>query len=324
MTRRLYSMEDALALGRHVLREESASLAALAESLDADFTRCVETLFLSDGRVAVTGIGKSGHVARKIAATLNSTGTPAYFIHPSEASHGDLGCLVSEDVLLALSNSGESAELGDILAFAGRRNIPILAMTKNPNSFLGRQAVNILRLPDIGEAGPLGFAPTTSTTMMMAMGDALAMALLQLRGFTREEFAYFHPGGHLGRKLLLVKNIMHSGTEVPLADKAMLMSDALYIMTGKGFGCVGVTDGEKLIGIVSDGDLRRNMSATLLQQKTAEIMTANPITINPEDPAAKALGVMNSKHITSLMVVDDNQTVVGIVHMHDCLRAGLE
>jgi arabinose-5-phosphate isomerase len=274
--------------------------------------------------VAVTGIGKSGHVARKIAATFNSTGTPAYFIHPSEASHGDLGCVAADDVLLALSNSGESAELGDILAFAARRNLPVLAMTKNPRSFLGRQAVNILLLPDAGEAGPLGCAPTTSTTMMMALGDALAMSLLQLRGFTSEEFAAFHPGGQLGRKLLLVRNIMHEGDAVPMTDISTPMREALYIMTGKGFGCVAVTDRGRLAGIVSDGDLRRHMSADLLEKTAGEVMTPNPATVSADAPAAKALGVMSEKKITGLLIADENGEVVGIVHMHDCLRAGLE
>ncbi len=317
------SLDDALALGRRVLQEESAALAALAQSLNSGFSRCVELILASQGRLAVTGIGKSGHVARKIAATLNSTGTPAYFIHPSEASHGDLGCVAREDALLALSNSGESAELGDILAFAARRNIPVLAMTRNPESFLGRQATLLLRLPEVPEAGPLGCAPTTSTTMMMALGDALAMALLHARGFTAEDFAHFHPGGHLGRKLLQVKNIMHTGDEMPLADKNALMADALCVMTGKGFGCLGVLDGGKLAGVISDGDLRRHMRPDLLTLRVSEIMTPNPVTIDPDAPAARALGVMNAKHITSLFVLE-NGAVLGIVHMHDCLRAGLE
>jgi arabinose-5-phosphate isomerase len=317
-------MEDSVNLSRRVLREEAAALTALAASLNGDFSRCVETVFHSTGRVAVTGIGKSGHVARKISATLNSTGTPSYFIHPSEASHGDLGCMLKEDALLALSNSGESSELGDILAFAARRSIPVIAMTKNPNSFLGRQAACVLLLPDMGEAGPLGCAPTTSTTMMMALGDALAMALLQLRGFTAEDFAHFHPGGQLGRKLMLVRNIMHTNEKIPLTDKSTPMSDALCIMTGKGFGCVGVTEKSRLMGVISDGDLRRHMSNDLLNKTAVEIMTPHPMTIEPDAPAAKALGLMNARHITSLFVVDNAQTAVGIVHMHDCLRAGLE
>ena len=318
------SMDDTLVLGRRIIREEAAALSRLAESLDGGFAACVETLFRSRGRAAVTGIGKSGHVARKLAATLNSTGTPAYFIHPSEASHGDLGCVAADDVLLALSNSGESAELGDILVFAARRNIPVLAMTKNPRSFLGRQAANILLLPDAGEAGPLGCAPTTYTTMMMVLGDALAMALLQMRGFTAEEFANFHPGGQLGRKLLLVRNIMHGGDAVPMTDISTLMGEALYIMTGKGFGCVAVTERGRLAGIVSDGDLRRHMSPNLLEKTAGEVMTPNPATIATDAPAARALGIMSGKKITSLLVLDEDGGVAGIVHMHDCLRAGLE
>lgn len=322
------SFEEAIQIGRQVIRQETEALTALEHSLDGDFSRCIDILFHSSGRTAVTGIGKSGHVARKIAATLNSTGTPAYFIHPSEASHGDLGCVAANDVLLALSNSGESLELGDILSYAARRGIPVIAMTKNPGSFLGRQSACVLQLPDVGEAGPLGCAPTSSTTMMMALGDALAMALLKLRGFTVEDFAHFHPGGQLGRRLKLVGDIMHTGDAIPLADRALPMSEALCIMTGRGFGCLGVTEGEgaarRLVGIVSDGDLRRHMSDGLLNRRAEEIMTSGPVTITPDAPAAKALGLMNARRITSLMVEDSEGSVVGIVHMHDCLRAGIE
>lgn len=319
------SRDDAvLELGRQVLLQESSALKRLAEGLDAGFARCVDAIFHCTGRVAVTGMGKSGHVARKIAATLSSTGTPAYFIHPGEASHGDLGSVLANDALLALSNSGESPELTDILEYAARRSIPILAMTRNPDSFLGRQADHLLLLPDVGEACPLGCAPTSSTTMMMAMGDALAMALLKLHGFTAADFSLFHPGGHLGRRLRLVRDIMHGGDEIPLADAGTPMSEALVVMSAKGFGCLGVTRAGRLAGMISDGDLRRHMSDDLLRRYAGEIMTPDPVTIAPDAPASKALALMNGRRITCLMVEDASGSVVGVLHMHDCLRAGIE
>lgn len=321
----LNSRDDAvLELGRRVLLQESSALQRLAEGLDAGFSRCVDAIFHCTGRVAVTGMGKSGHVARKIAATLSSTGTPAYFIHPGEASHGDLGTVLANDALLALSNSGESPELTDILEYTARRGIPIIAMTRNPDSFLGRQADLLLLLPDVGEACPLGCAPTSSTTMMMAMGDALAMALLKLHGFTAADFSRFHPGGHLGRRLRLVRDIMHCGDQIPLADAATPMSEALVVMSAKGFGCLAITREGRLTGMISDGDLRRHMSDSLLRRSAGEIMTPDPITITPEAPASKALALMNGKRITCLLVVDSSRNVVGILHMHDCLRAGIE
>lgn len=319
------SRDDAvLALGRQVLIQEASALQRLAEGLDAGFSRCVDAIFRRTGRVAVTGMGKSGHVARKIAATLSSTGTPAYFIHPAEASHGDLGCVLADDILLALSNSGESPELADILEYAVRRGIQVIAMTRNPDSFLGRQADFPLILPDVGEACPLGCAPTSSTTMMMAMGDALAMALLRLHGFTAADFSLFHPGGHLGRRLRLVRDIMHTGDEIPLADESTPMSEALVIMSAKGFGCLGVTRDGRLAGMISDGDLRRHMSDDLLHRRAGEIMTPAPVTIAPDAPASRALALMNGRRITCLMVEDGSGGVAGILHMHDCLRAGIE
>lgn len=316
--------EAVLELGRRVLNQEASALQRLAEGLDASFSRCVDAFFHCTGRIAVTGMGKSGHIARKIAATLSSTGTPAYFIHPGEASHGDLGCVLANDILLALSNSGESPELTDILEYAARRNIPIIAMTRNPESFLGRQADFLLLLPDVGEACPLGCAPTCSTTMMLALGDALAMSLLKLHGFTAADFSLFHPGGHLGKRLRLVRDIMHSGDEIPLADESAPMSEALVIMSAKGFGCLGITQNGLLTGMISDGDLRRHMSDDLLHRRTGEIMTQHPVTIAPDAPASRALALMNGRRITCLMVVDDSGHVVGVLHMHDCLRAGIE
>lgn len=310
--------------GKEILAQEGQALLTFSQTLSADFSQAAHVLFQAKGRVAVTGMGKSGHIARKIAATLSSTGTPAYFIHPGEASHGDLGQVAKEDVLIALSNSGQSPELGDILQFATRCNIPIIAMTKNPASFLGRQSYVCLTLPELPEACPLGCAPTTSTTMMMALGDALALALLRLRGFTAEDFSHFHPGGQLGRKLRLVGDIMHIGAEIPLASSGTNMAAALVEMSTKGFGCVAVTKNGQLIGVIADGDLRRHMSPELLKKNVEDIMTVNPATIDPEALAAKALGTMNKKGITSLMVVDAQKHIVGVVHMHDCLRAGIE
>ncbi len=310
--------------GKKILKEEGQALLTLSQSLPETFSEAVHTLFQSKGRVAVTGMGKSGHIARKIAATLSSTGTPAYFIHPGEASHGDLGQVGREDALVALSNSGQSAELGDILQFATRCNMPIIAITKNPQSFLGAQSNICLTLPDLPEACPLGCAPTTSTTMMLALGDALALALLRLRGFTAEDFSHFHPGGQLGRKLRLVGDIMHTGAEIPQVPGGTSMATALVEISAKGFGCVAVTKQDRLVGVIADGDLRRHMSPNLLEKNVEDIMTANPITIGPEALAAKALGVMNKKGITSLMVVNKQLGILGVVHMHDCLRAGIE
>lgn len=322
----LPSESDALTLGRRVLEQESAALSRLAQELGPAFTQAIDLLRHLPGRLVVTGMGKSGHIARKIAATFSSTGTPAYFIHPGEASHGDLGAVALGDGILALSNSGETEELADILTFAARRSLPIIAITRSSQSFLGKQADCCLTLPDVGEACPLGCAPTSSTTMMLALGDALALTLLQLKGFTAEDFSHFHPGGHLGRKLKLVRDIMHSGTEMPLADQNIPMSEALILMSAKGFGCIGLTQAATLVGIISDGDLRRHMGDTLLHQVARNIMTKNPATIPPDAPAAKAVALMNTKKITSLFVAHPSTSApipLGIIHLHDCLRAGL-
>ncbi len=313
-----------LAYGKEILAQEGQALLTFSQTLPADFAQAVHVLFHSKGRVAVTGMGKSGHIARKIAATLSSTGTPAYFVHPGEASHGDLGQVGKEDAIIALSNSGQSAELGDILQFGSRYNLPIIAMTKNPESFLGKQSSICLTLPELPEACPLGCAPTTSTTMMIALGDALALALLRMRGFTAEDFSHFHPGGQLGRKLRLVGDIMHTGAEIPAVETGTNMAQALVEISAKGFGCVAVTKNSLLVGVIADGDLRRHMSPQLLEKNVEDIMTANPATISSEALAAKALGTMNSKGITSLMVVDAQRRILGVVHMHDCLRAGIE
>ena len=316
----------AIEAARRVLRAEVEGLRALEDSLDSAFTEAIETLAEVRGRVIVTGMGKSGHVARKIAATLASTGTPAQFVHPAEASHGDLGMIAAGDAVLALSNSGETAELSDIVAYAKRFSIPLIAMTRRAGSALAEAADSVLLLPTSPEACPLGLAPTTSTTMMLALGDALAVALIERRGFSPSDFHVFHPGGKLGRKLVHVDEIMHAGDEVPLAPVGTVMAEAILTMTARRLGCVGITDADgRLIGIITDGDLRRHMSPQLLDLTVDEVMSRGPKTIRPRALAAEALNLMNGQkpQITCLFVVDDERRPTGVVHLHDCLRAGV-
>jgi arabinose-5-phosphate isomerase len=276
------------------------------------------------GRVTVTGMGKSGHVARKIAATFSSTGTPAQFVHPGEASHGDLGMLAEGDAVLALSNSGDTAELADIVAYSRRFRIPLIAMTRRDGSTLAEAADVTLLLPASAEACPMGLAPTTSTTMMIALGDALAVALLERKGFSAGDFQVLHPGGQLGRRLLRVADIMHGGDAIPLVHRDTAMAEAILVMTQKSFGCVGVTDeGGKLVGIITDGDLRRHMGDDLLRAAVDKVMSGRPKTIRPQALAAEALGQMNAASITSLFAVDEKRRPLGILHIHDCLRAGI-
>jgi arabinose-5-phosphate isomerase len=317
-----------LDVGRRVLRAEIAGLERLARALEGSFGeafgRALDLCAAARGRLIVTGIGKSGHVARKIAATLASTGKPAQFVHAAEASHGDLGMIGAEDAILALSNSGESGELADIIAYSRRFEIPLIAITAGPNSTLAQAADVVLLLPNAAEACPMGLAPTTSTTMMMALGDALAIALLERKGFSPADFQLFHPGGRLGRGLLRVADIMHSGDEVPLVSPQTAMSEAILVMTAKSFGCVGVCEGDgRLVGVITDGDLRRHMNDRLLARRVAEIMRAEPKTVTPAHLAAEALGLMNRHAITALFVVDDAARPAGFLHMHDCLRAGV-
>jgi arabinose-5-phosphate isomerase len=309
---------------RRVLRAEIAGLEALVTELNGSFAKAVECLAGVRGRVTVTGMGKSGHIARKIAATLSSTGTPAQFVHPGEASHGDLGMIAENDAVLALSNSGDTAELAAIVGFTKRFRIPLIAMTRRNGSSLAEAADITLLLPAVGEACPLGLAPTTSTTMMMALGDALAVALLERRGFSTDDFQVLHPGGQLGRQLLRVQDIMHGGAAAPLVSRDTGMSEAILVMTAKSFGCVGVTnEAGKLVGIVTDGDLRRHMGDDLLRSTVGAVMNATPKTIRPQALAAEALGQMNAQAITSLFVIDDAHRPLGILHIHDCLRAGV-
>ena len=308
---------------RRVLRLEIEGLDILSRHLDGPFSETIGLLARTKGRVVVTGMGKSGHVARKIAATFASTGTPALYVHPGEASHGDLGMIAREDAILALSNSGETDELADLVAYAKRFEIPLIAVTSVARSTLADAATHALILPEASEACPLGLAPTTSTTMMMALGDALAVALLEHKGFSSDDFHVLHPGGKLGQRLLKVRDLMHEGDEVPLVGGTMSMADALLVMTHKSFGCIGVVDDDRvLLGIVTDGDLRRHMSPDLLAKSVMDVMTRAPKTIGSRAVASEAVRIMNERSITALFVVDDTRAV-GLLHIHDCLRAGV-
>ena len=314
-----------LAVARSVLGTEAAGLNALAASLDHRFSAAVDWLAGATGRIVVSGMGKSGHVARKIAATLASTGTPALFVHPAEASHGDLGMVVAGDAVLALSNSGETTELADLVAHTRRFALPLVAITARAGSALAKAADVVLLLPGAAEACPMGLAPTTSTTMQMALGDALAVALLTRRGFTAADFSRFHPGGRLGARLRRVRDLMHGGDAVPLAEPDTPMDRALLLITEKRFGCLGIIDTEgQLIGVMTDGDLRRAMGPDLLSRRAGDVMTRSPRTIGPDALAAEALHLMNARQrpVTALFVVDDGRKPLGILHIHDLLRAG--
>ena len=313
-----------LAVARRVIRAEIDGLEQLSRTLSAALGEALDLCEAVRGRLIVTGIGKSGHVARKIAASLASTGSPAQFVHPAEASHGDLGMIGVDDAILALSNSGESGELADIISYSRRFKIPLVAITGGGNSTLAEAADVVLLLPRAAEACPMGLAPTTSTTMMMAVGDALAIALLERRGFSSADFRLFHPGGRLGRRLLRVGDIMHAGNSVPLVSPDAPMSEAILVMTAKSFGCVGVRGADgRLLGVITDGDLRRHMDDRLLSRAVGEVMHREPKTITAGQLAAEALGVMNRFAITALFVVDDGMRPSGFLHMHDCLRAGI-
>jgi arabinose-5-phosphate isomerase len=315
---------DATQVGRRVLTIEAQALGVLAASLGGSFNAAVETLFKAKGKIVCTGMGKSGHVARKIAATLASTGSPAAFVHPAEASHGDLGMVGPGDVVLALSKSGEASELADIVAYAKRFDMPLLAMTTVAGSALGQAADILLLMPDAPEATPEVNAPTTSTTLQLALGDALAVALLERRGFTAGDFHVFHPGGKLGAMLRTVGDLMHGAGEIPLVQPSASMREALLVMTEKRFGCVGVFgDGGRLAGIITDGDLRRHIDG-LFDRTASEVMTASPKTASPTMLAAEALKRMTqtAPASTVLFVVDDGRPV-GILHIHDLVRAGV-
>ena len=322
------SQSLSLETARRVLLTESQALADLAQTLGSDFERAIDMVEAVEGRVIVTGMGKSGHVARKIAATLASTGTPAFFVHPGEASHGDMGMIVRGDVILALSNSGEVKELLDIISYSRRFAIPLIGMTGRKESTLGTKADIALVLPPAPEACPNGLAPTTSTTMMLALGDALAITLLERRGFTAKDFQTFHPGGKLGQQLMRVCDIMHKGNEMPLCRDDVSVTQALAAITKGGFGCVGLINADgKLSGIITDGDIRRHMSADILSKIARDIMTASPRTIAVDALVGEAMGIMNDvkntgRKITTLFVINDDQTPAGLLHIHDCLKAG--
>jgi arabinose-5-phosphate isomerase len=309
--------------GRRVLSSEGKALQVFAAALDDRFVKAVQTVMNCSGRVIVTGMGKSGHIARKWAATFASTGTPAYFVHPGEASHGDLGMIAVGDAVIALSNSGEAPELSDLIHYTRRFAIPLIAVTGRPASSLGSAADIVIALPLEPEVCPVGMAPTTSTTMMLAVGDALAVALMESRGFTAEDFRNFHPGGKLGKALLRVRDVMHARDEMPLAAQDAGMRDVLLVMTQKSLGCAGVVDAAgALVGIITDGDLRRHMQGDLLERKAADVMTARPMTVGPMMLAGEALKILNDKARTQLFVVEDGKPV-GILHIHDLLRAGI-
>ncbi len=312
-----------IASAKRVLSIEAKALDGLADSLGESFCRALDILAGVSGRVIVTGMGKSGHIGNKIVSTLSSTGTPAFFVHPAEASHGDLGMITTDDAVLALSNSGETSELADIVAYAKRFEIPLIGVTGGLDSALAEAADVTLILPESEEACPLGLAPTTSTTVMLALGDAMSVALLERKGFSPDEFHVLHPGGKLGRRLIKVFDIMHSGEKMPLTGPDTLMADALIEISAKSFGCVGITgpDGE-LQGVITDGDLRRHMNAELVGKKASEVMTKGVLAINPEMLASVALGIMNVRAITNIFVTKDDRPI-GILHIHDCLRAGV-
>ncbi len=306
--------------GRATVVREVQGLAALMRFFPESFADCISLILNRKGHVAVTGMGKSGHIAKKIAATFASTGTPAFFIHPAEALHGDLGMVRSQDCILALSNSGETKELQGILEYAAQHSLPVIAMTAEPQSTLAMQADLVLLLPRAKEACPLGCAPTTSTTQMLVLGDALAMTLLEARGFSAEDFNTFHPGGHLGKRLMRVREIMHVGDAIPFVSHTATMGEAILEISKKRMGCTGVVQGKRLIGIITDGDLRRHMMPDLLLQPVTTIMTSSPRAISENIAVAKALGLMQQHKITNLFVVDVEGQVKGILHLHDCLH----
>ena len=304
---------------------EIETLEILKNNLDGNLSKALDLLQNTKGRVIVTGMGKSGHIARKMAATFASTGTVSFFVHPAEASHGDLGMISDDDVIIAISYSGESKELSDILIYAKRHNIPLIAITRNPQSALGKNSSLVLKLPDNGEACPLGLAPTSSTTATIVLGDVLAVDLMERRGFSATDFRQRHPGGKLGAILCKVSDIMHKGDDVPLLKEDAIMQDALLVMSEKMLGCVGIVDNDgHLSGNITDGDLRRWMSPSIITEKVSKVMTKNPKVIGPDALIVDAVNMMNNtgRGITNLFVVQEGKPV-GVIHIHDCLKAGV-
>ncbi|MER5172047.1 KpsF/GutQ family sugar-phosphate isomerase [Thioclava sp. GXIMD2076] len=312
---------ESLRVAREVLTIEADALRDLASEMPADFVPALERIMKINGRVIVCGIGKSGHVGRKIAATLASTGTPSFFVHAAEASHGDLGMVTEADICLLISNSGETSELRDMIYHTQRFSIPLIAISSNPESTLMKAADYRLTLPKLPEACPMGMAPTTSTTLTLALGDALAVALMELRGFKDTDFGVFHPGGKLGAQMRRVSEMMHADAALPFVDYTAPMSDVLLEMSAKGFGVAIVMKDGKLFGVISDGDLRRNMDG-LMQADAAKVANKTPVTIAPDTLAAEGLAILNQKKISVLLVVE-NEKPVGLLHVHDFLRGGV-
>ncbi|MDZ7908620.1 MAG: KpsF/GutQ family sugar-phosphate isomerase [Gemmobacter sp.] len=311
------------AVARRVIELEAQSLLTFAADLPEDFTAAINLILGTKGRLVISGMGKSGHIGHKIAATLASTGTPSFFVHPAEASHGDLGMVTPEDICLMISNSGETSELGDLIAHCLRFSIPIIGISKRRDSTLMRAATLRLTLPDLPEACSIGMAPTTSTTLTLALGDALAVALMEQRSFKPEHFRTYHPGGKLGARLASAMQLMHGPEALPLVPATTPMAEVILVMTARGFGVAGVTDAEgRLTGVISDGDLRRKMIG-LMDHVASDVATRDPVTITATTPAAEALAIMNQRKIGALFILADDRKPLGILHIHDCLRAGV-
>jgi arabinose-5-phosphate isomerase len=314
---------EIIKMGQRVISVEINGINSLLHSISNDFAEAVKLLINTKGRIVVCGMGKSGHIANKIAATLASTGSPAFFVHPAESTHGDLGMITKDDIVICLSNSGNTPELSGVITYCQRFSIPIIAITANKDSDLGKASKYCLLIPKAEEACSLGLAPTTSTTNTLIIGDALAVVLLELKGFKPEDFKVFHPGGSLGSKLLKIKDIMHKGTEVPTANQKSAMKDALLVITSHKFGCVSIlNDNNEMVGIITDGDIRRHMDNNFLNKTAKDIMTQRFLSIQEEDTSSHALLLMNQNKITSLFVLN-GKTPVGIIHIHDLLNLGV-
>tara|TARA_B100000989_G_scaffold228595_1_gene175573 strand:+ start:40 stop:999 length:960 start_codon:yes stop_codon:yes gene_type:complete len=309
-----------IASAKRTLSKEIKSIKTLKETLDKNFHKAVEIIYNLKGKVIVTGIGKSAHIGNKISATLTSTGTPSYFMHATEASHGDLGSVQKKDCFLAISNSGGTSELGNIIEYSKRYNIPLISITSNTKGILYKNSITSILYNKPKEACPLNLAPTSSTTMMLVIGDCIAISLLELKGFKSEHFKNFHPGGNLGKNLKKIGELMHTKTSLPLIRKEENMSKALLIMTRKSFGCVGVVNKNNIIiGIITDGDLRRNLNSKLFEKKAHEVMTKNPLLVNSKMLVGEAINLMNTNKITSLFICEKKKPI-GIIHIHDLLR----
>jgi arabinose-5-phosphate isomerase len=315
-------IENGTAAAQRTLKIEADALTYMADHLPQDFAGTVSRMLATKGRVIVSGIGKSGHIGRKIAATFASTGTPSYFVHSAEASHGDLGMIADDDICLLISNSGETSELRDIIYHSKRFSIPMVGISSNPDSTLMKAANYRLTLPKMPEACPLGMAPTTSTTLTLALGDALAIALMEARGFMPEDFGVYHPGGKLGAQMKTISEMMHTGDTVPVLDSNATMEDVLLVMTSKGFGIAALTHNGVLKGVITDGDLRRNISG-LMSRQPIDIANASPVTVAPEQFAPQALALANEQGVQALLVIDEDRRPIGVVHVHDFLRAGV-